>query len=245
MRFLTAFAIVAALAGAPVAQGQQPPPPAPVTGATTGFMHAIHATNNVETTLAFYRDVFGLDGKVAPFANPGVALLTNSPGVSLRVAMLRIPGRGFNFELTEFTNTERHAAQPAITDPGAPMMKFLVKDLDAVVAAARKRGATFITTGGAPVAGAVFMRDPDGYIVSAHQQSSAADAPGNVVGAEMGLTVGDMAASMAFWRDLLGWQFTNPSPFTDSRDLMGLPRGVQVRSTSSTIPGSTARIEPG
>lgn len=244
MRFLTAFAIAAALAAAPVVQGQQPPPPAPVTGATTGFMHAIHATSNVEATLSFYRDVFGLDGKVAPFANPGVPLLTNSPGVSLRVAMLRIPGRGFNFELTEFTNTERHAAQPAITDPGAPMMKFLVKDVDAVVAAARKRGATFITTGGAPVAGAVFLRDPDGYIVSALQASG--DAPGNVVGAEMGLTVGDMAASMAFWRDLLGWEFAVPSPFTsaaESKGVMGLPPGVQVRSTTSTIPGSSARIE--
>ena len=51
-------------------------------------------------------------------------------------------------------------------------MKFMVKDIDAVVAAAKQRGATIITTGGAPVTlasglKAVFMRDPDGYIVEA------------------------------------------------------------------------------
>ena len=77
-------------------------------------------------------------------------MLTNSPGVNLRISMLRIPGRGFGFELTEFTNTERTPRQFKLTDPGAPHMKFLVKDIDAVVAAAKQRGATIISTGGAP-----------------------------------------------------------------------------------------------
>src|SRR6187431_1673838 len=178
MRFLAAILLSTALAVAAHAQqGQRaggppgpPPDAAPVKGATTGFMHAIHATNNVDTTLSFYTEVFGLGGKVAPFTNPGVPLLTNSPGVNLRVAMLRIPGRGFNFELTEFTNTDRKPAQPKMTDPGAPFMKFIVKDIAAVVAAAKQRGATFITTSAAPVDGGVFMRDPDGYIVAALQQ---------------------------------------------------------------------------
>ena len=77
MRFLAAILLTAALTVAAHAQGQRaggpPPDAAPVKGATTGFMHAIHATNNVETTLAFYTEVFGLGGKVAPFANPGRA----------------------------------------------------------------------------------------------------------------------------------------------------------------------------
>src|SRR5688572_621349 len=175
MRFLAVIVLAAAAAAAPYAQGQPTAPaPAPVKGATTGFMHAIHATNNVETTLAFYRDVFGLDTKVQAFANPAVPILTNSPGVSLRIAMLRIPppGRGFNFELTEFTNTDRKPAQFKLTDAGAPHMKFMVKDIDAVVAAAKARGASIISTGGAPVTlangiKAVFLRDPDGYIVEA------------------------------------------------------------------------------
>jgi catechol 2,3-dioxygenase-like lactoylglutathione lyase family enzyme len=242
MRFLPAIAFAAALTAGVSAQA---PTPAPVKGATTGFMHAIHATNNVETTLSFYRDVFGLDTKVQPFTNPGVPLLTNSPGVNLRVAMLRIPGRGFNFELTEFTNTERKPAQPKLTDPGAPHMTLIVKDVSAVVAAAKQRGATFITTGGAAVADGVFVRDPDGYIVAARQEAGG-DAPGNVIGAEMGLTVGDMDASMKFWRDMLGWEFSNPSPWTTQPqldNLYGVPKGTRVRSVRATVPGSTARIE--
>ena len=250
MRFVVAIILTVAVTVAAHAQGQRaggpPPDAAPVKGATTGFMHAIHATNNVDTTLAFYTDVFGLGGKVTPFTNPGVPLLTNSPGVNLRVAMLRIPGRGFNFELTEFTNTERKAAQPKMTDPGAPFMKFIVQDIAAVVAAAKQRGATFITTSAAPVDGGVFMRDPDGYIVAALQQPPTADTPGNIIGSEMGLVVGDMDASMTFWRDLMGWEFTNASPWAGTpqlNDLFGVPRGTNMRSVRAIVPGSNARIE--
>jgi catechol 2,3-dioxygenase-like lactoylglutathione lyase family enzyme len=266
MRFLVTVGLAAALIAAAHAQGQAPVPPpaqapasvlglepAAVKGATTGFMHAIHATNNVETTLAFYREVFGLDAKVTPFANPNVPLLTNSPGVSLRIAMLRVPGQGFNFELTEFTNTQRRGARPRLTDPGAPHMKFLVRDIDVVVAAAKKRGAEIITRSGAPVTmpdgvvQRIFMRDPDGYIVEAIRFPAPPDASGgNVVGSVMGLTIGSLDASMVFWRDMLGWEFSEPSTWSGAPqivDLMGLPDGVEVRPVRAIVPGSTARIE--
>ena len=178
MRLLTALGLSAMLfAGAALAQAPASGPVAPPSNAVVGLMHAIHATNNVEKTLQFYTDVFGLTTKVAPFTNPGVPLLTNSPGVTLRVAMMRIPGQAFNFELTEFSNTERHAAQPGIADPGAPKMTFIVRDLGAVVAAATRAGAPMITRGGQPVTvkiqngtmtGIVF-RDPDGYIIEVGQ----------------------------------------------------------------------------
>jgi catechol 2,3-dioxygenase-like lactoylglutathione lyase family enzyme len=255
MRFLVAIIVSSTLVVAAHAQGQRagggpPPDAAPVKGATTGFMHAIHATDNVDTTLAFYRDVFGLGltTNPSPFRNPNVPLLTDSPGVNLRVAMLAIPGpgRGMNFELTEFTNTPRKPAQPKITDPGAPFMKFIVKDIAAVVAAAKQRGATFITTSAAPVDGGVFMRDPDGYIVAALQQPATAETTGNLLGSEMGLVIGDMDATMKFWRDMMGWEFTSPSPWSGSpqlNDLFGVPRGTNMRSVRAIIPGSTARIE--
>ena len=258
MRFLVAIGLGAALAVGAHAQAPAPAPaipPAPVKGATTGFMHAIHATNNVETTLSFYRDVFGLDTKVQPFTNPGVALLTNSPGVNLRIAMLRIPGRGFNFELTEFTNTERKPAQFKLSDPGAPHMKFLVKDIDVVVAAAKQRGAAVITTGGVPVTlasgmKAVFLRDPDGYIVQAISGPTppAVDAPGNVVGSVIGLTVADMAASLKFWNEMLGFEFGPPGDAYSTLQgvdaaLMGVDPGTEFRVKMGMIPGSTARME--
>jgi catechol 2,3-dioxygenase-like lactoylglutathione lyase family enzyme len=260
MRFLVAIILTAAISTAVFAQGQRAggpsPDAAPVKGATTGFMHAIHATNNVDTTLAFYREVFGLGLQTNPsaFPNPNVPLLTNSPGVNLRVAMLRIPGRGMNFELTEFTNTERTPRQFKLTDPGAPHMQFVVKDIDAVVAAAKQRGATIITTGGSAVTlsngtKSVFMRDPDGYIVQASTMAGApTDAPGNVVGSIIGLTVADMTATLKFWNDMLGWEFGPPgNAYTKLQgadaQLMGVPAGTEVRVKSVTIPGSNARME--
>ena len=261
MRFLVATILSAALTSAAFAQGQRaggpPPDAAPVKGATSGFMHAIHATNNVDTTLAFYRDVFGLGLQTNPsaFPNPNVPLLTDSPGVNLRVAMLRIPGRGMNFELTEFTNTPRTPRQFKLTDPGAPHMKFMVKDIDAVVAAAKQRNATFITTGGTAVTlgsgmKAVFMRDPDGYIVEAiaGQGAPPQDVPGNIVGSVIGLTVADMTATLKFWNDMLGWEFGPPGDaYTKLQgaeaQLMGVPAGTEVRVKMVTIPGSNARME--
>jgi glyoxylase I family protein len=257
VRFLALVLAATVLAAAPLAQS-----PSPAGSGTVGFMHAIHATNVVEKTLAFYTDVFGLSGQVQPFANQAVPILTDSPGVSLKVSMLRIPGEGFNFELTEFSNVARTPAQPQIWDPGAPHLKILVRDLEPVVAAVRKLGAPILTTSRAPVAvstpighvKAIMFRDPDGYIVEAVQPQAPADATavaaaapatGNVVGAIMGLTVEDMDSAMKFWHGLLGFELAGDRTFsTDPAilDLMGVPKGGSFRAVFGVVPGSKARI---
>jgi catechol 2,3-dioxygenase-like lactoylglutathione lyase family enzyme len=235
----------------------QGPAPAPAGAATVGFMHAIHATNVVEKTLAFYTEVFGLSGQVRPFANEAVPILTDSPGVTLKVSMLQLPGQGFNFELTEFSNTARTPAQPQLWDPGAPHMKIFVRDLAPVVAAIRRLNAPILTTSGVPVTAqtplgtvtGIFFRDPDGYIIQAVQQASvSADAPatGNVVGAMMGLTVEDMDTAMTFRRDMLGFELKGDPAFVatpSAMDLMGVPKGGSFRSVTGVVPGSTARIQ--
>ena len=146
-----------------------------------GLMHAIHSTNDVDKTLAFYQAVFGTGGQVRPFASDGPQILTDSPGATLRVAMTQFKG-AFNFELTEFGNLQRQMnKRPKIADPGAPMMKVLVRDIDGVVANAKKVNAPIVTTGGAPVtaptpigsAKAIIMRDPDGYFIEAIQATPA------------------------------------------------------------------------
>ena len=151
-----------------------------------GLMHAIHSTNDVEKTLVFYQSVFALNGQVRGFDPKGPRILTNSPTASLRVAMMNLTGHAgssaMNFELTQFGDLERQTnKQPDVQDPGAPMMKWLVRDLDAVVANAKKVNAPIVTKGGAPVtaatpiggAKAIVMRDPDGYFVEAIQATPA------------------------------------------------------------------------
>src|SRR5204863_8132615 len=83
-----------------------------------------------------------------------------------------------NFELTQFGDLERQMnKQPDIQDPGAPMMKMLVRDLDVVVANAKKVNAPIVTKGAVPLtaptpigsAKAIIVRDADGYFVEAIQ----------------------------------------------------------------------------
>jgi catechol 2,3-dioxygenase-like lactoylglutathione lyase family enzyme len=136
---------LAATGLAVVALAQQPP-----AGQIKSLSHAIHAVNDLDTTLAFYRDVFGIDGKAQDFANPGVPLLTNAPGVTLRLSMVGLPG-GPRFEFTHFKGLERQPAQAKYTDPGAASLVFYVRDIDALVASAKKANATIVTTGGTPV----------------------------------------------------------------------------------------------
>jgi catechol 2,3-dioxygenase-like lactoylglutathione lyase family enzyme len=268
MRLFAALAVSALLFSAAV-RAQQPPPPGqpPATGAVIGFMHAIHATNNVETTLAFYTKVFGLTTNIQPFANTAVPILTDSPGVSLRVGMMRLTGDGFNFELTEFTNVERHLAQPRVTDPGAPHMKILVKDISQVVANAKAAGATIVTRSGGAVtaptaigmAKSIVLRDPDGYIVQAIESSApvqatpvpprgggaaapaAPAAPSNVVGSIVGETIGDMAASMKFWKGQMGVDMQGSDKWMKDKsfaDLWGVPENTEFRTFSAVFPNT-------
>src|SRR5580704_3343282 len=134
--------------------------------------HAIHAVEDLDTTLAFYRDVFGLNGMPQDFPNPAVPLLTNAPGVTLRLSMLSLPG-GMRFELTHFKGLERKPAQAKYSDPGAASLVFYVRDIDVAVANAKQANAPIVTTGGAPVeittakgkARSIMLRDPDGFFL--------------------------------------------------------------------------------
>src|SRR5436309_8688595 len=179
MRTFTTVALTTLLGAAVIGQAPVPNPTNKV--GVIGLMHAIHSTNDVEKTLAFYQNVFALNGQVRGFDPKGPRILTNSPTASLRVAMTQLRG-AFNFELTQFGDLERQTnKQPDIQDSGAPMMKILVRDLDTVVANAKKVSAPIVTKGGAPVtaptpigtAKAIIMRDPDGYFIEAIQATQA------------------------------------------------------------------------
>jgi catechol 2,3-dioxygenase-like lactoylglutathione lyase family enzyme len=253
MRLLATAAATCLLASAIVTAQGQAPNPTNKTG-VIGLMHAIHSTNDVEKTLAFYQAVFGLGGQVRPFQSTGPQILTDSPGATLRVAMTQL--KSFNFELTQFGNVERQLnKQPEIADPGAPMVKIIVRDIDAIVAAAKKVNAPIVTKGGAPVTvttslgntKAIIMRDPDGYFVQAIQGTPAADAPdGAVIGATLGVTVGDMDDTLKYWNGLLGLELEADKKFSSDTamlDLMGLPKSASYRTAGGLISGSKVRIE--
>ncbi|HEY4363752.1 MAG TPA: VOC family protein [Bryobacteraceae bacterium] len=221
--------------------------------------HAIHAVDDLDTTLAFYRDVLGLPGTGSDFANPAVPLLTNAPGVTLRLSMLSLPGR-MRFELTHFKGLERKPARAQYTDPGAGSIVFYVRDIDAIVAAAKKANAPIVTTGGAPVeittakgkTRSILLRDPDGFFVQLVQEAPAAGAPpatasdANVHRVSLAYTMESAEATAKFYTGQFGVALSAPTAFSKDPTMLklyGAPAGAEFRKISGTLPGPPADIE--
>jgi len=216
--------------------------------------HAIHAVEDLDTTLAFYRDVFGLNGTPTDFPNPGVPLLTDAPGVTLRLSMMRLPGPVL-FELTHFKGLERKPARAAYTDPGAGSIVFYVRDIEQAVAKAKKANAPIVTTGDAPVeiatakgkARSILMRDPDGFFVQVIEEAPAAGAPeGNVHRVSLAYTMESADATAKFYNGTLGLNLSGPSAF--SKDpamlkLVGAPKGTEYRKMTGVMPGPNVYVE--
>jgi catechol 2,3-dioxygenase-like lactoylglutathione lyase family enzyme len=216
--------------------------------------HAIHAVDDLDTTLAFYRDVLGLPGTASDFQNPAVPLLTNAPGVTLRLSMLSLPGR-MRFELTHFKGLERKPARAQYTDPGAGSLVLYVRDIDIAVANAKKANAPIVTTGGAPVeittakgkARSIVLRDPDGFFLQLVQEAPAAGAPeGNVHRVSLAYTMENAETTAKFYGGMFGVQLSTPTAF--SKDpamlkLVGAPAGTEFRKLTGTLPGPPADIE--
>ena len=223
------------------------------------LMHYIHATQNVDTTTAFYRDVFGLETPPVRFYDgPGAARLNNAPGLVLRLSRPILPGEKYGFEFTEFTHVDRKRGQQALpTDPGAVELILHVRDLDPVYAAVKKNGAQILSRGGGPVkietsmgpARALLIRDPDGYLVRTIEvPASNAALAGNIqAGTSLGVAVKDLDETVKFYREVLGFEVTGDESFASNpamADLVGAPSGSEYRSASATFPGETnARIE--
>jgi catechol 2,3-dioxygenase-like lactoylglutathione lyase family enzyme len=219
-------------------------------GQTKALSHAIHAVNDLDTTLAFYRDVFGIEGNAQDFPNPAVPLLTNAPGVSLRLSMVRLPG-GTRFELTHFKGLERRPGQARYTDPGAASLVLYVRDIDSLVAAAKKAKATIVTTGGAPIeiatpkgkARSIVFRDPDGFFLQLVEEMPPAGAPeGNVHGVSLAFTMEDAGATKSFYTGMMGIELGGSSTFakdTALAKLVGAPDNVEIRRLTGTLPPGT------
>ena len=223
------------------------------------LMHYIHATQNVDTTTAFYQDVFGMETPPVRFYDgPGAARLNNAPDLVLRLSRPILPGEKYGFEFTEFTHVDRKGGQQALpTDPGAVELIVHVRDLDTVLGAAKKHGAEILSRNGDAVtigtsmgpARAVLIRDPDGYLVRAIEvPASKASLAGNIqAGTSLGVAVKDLDETVKFYKDVLGFDVTADRAFASNpamADLVGAPSGSEYRSASATFPGeSNARIE--
>jgi catechol 2,3-dioxygenase-like lactoylglutathione lyase family enzyme len=221
---------------------------------TRSLSHAIHAVEDLDTTLAFYREVFGLSGTPQDFPNPAVPQLTDAPGVTLRLSMMRLPG-AMQFELTHFKGLERRPARAAYTDPGAASIVLYVRDLDAAVANAKRANALIVTTSGVPVeittargkARSILLRDPDGFFVQVVQETPPPGAPeGNVHRVSLAYTMESAESTARFYNGMMGLELTGPSAFSKDPAMLrlaGAPEGTEFRKLTGVIPGPPAYLE--
>lgn len=181
-------------------------------------------------------------------------LLTNAPGVTLRMSMLALPGR-MRFELTHFKGVERKPAQAKYTDPGAGSIVFHVRDIDTALAKARKANAPIVTTGGVPVeimtaagkARSIIIRDPDGFFVQLIQDTPAADAPeGNIHRVSLAYTMENAESTAKFYTGMMGIELSAPSAFSKDPAMLhlyGAPAGTEFRKISGLMAGPPATVE--
>ena len=232
------------------------PPPTPLEGRMLQPLALVHVVEDVERSVSFYRDAVGFELVLPPAPLTGSALLqraqADAPDASARAATFTVPGSEMAFMLVDFDGIEGEAFTQRLYDPGVTRFSIQVRDIDAAFAAVRDEGILVDTTGGGPVytqrpandTRAVMMRDPDGFVFEFVQSGNPieTDVPesSNVYNARSSLALEDTDASLAFYRDILGYQAgaTNPGVTDAVLALEGTPDAVAM-TTRTQPPGST------
>jgi predicted enzyme related to lactoylglutathione lyase len=262
----------AVLAGLPLSLSAQPNDSRSEGAAAVpvrGIYNWVHTTGDAEAAFAFYHDVFDIELAPFPFSDEPTPApegirpaadarsdtlvwnLTNTHGSRFRTVFMRAPNTPFGLELSEFFDIPRSERPTDPWEPGASMLIFAVRDLDAVMATLAARAAAIVTTGGAPIdtsAGrAIVVRDPDGYLLRIEQAAqpaiaAAADA-GQVIATSIGISVAATPAALAYYRDLLGFRIgeTRSARSAELR-VHGLAAG-SLDVTTTTIPGTDVTVE--
>jgi catechol 2,3-dioxygenase-like lactoylglutathione lyase family enzyme len=248
-------AFICGMASPGFAGAQQPAPASaqmPADGEVLGSSHFSPVVQDLDKSIEFYGGLLGL--AVPPPREPGprpwdtqqtLRDLQGLPDTSIRYTVAAIPGERWGVELIEFQDSGRRPLSPRVQDPGASMLVFLVRDVDAAFAPLRQAGVPVVTAGGAPIkidaAGTagrgVVVKDPDGHFVELLQPDAAAEttapAASNIVGARVRVTVEDTDQTMHLFRDLLGLHFQVGTFVKDQQlaRLMGVKGAATRRST--------------
>jgi catechol 2,3-dioxygenase-like lactoylglutathione lyase family enzyme len=226
------------------------------TGAFTSFVE------NMDRSLAFYHDVFGMDVPPLPASgerpynnpNPRLFMFFHIPGAKERHQSARVAGTRVAIELMEIQNVDHRSVSLRMQDPGNATPVLVVRDLDAALARLRSANVSMVTPGGMPVTlgdggRALLFRDADGRIVELTQPGSTAEriAPNtsNIVDMRLLIAVNDMDRTLKVYRDVLGFTVKEQTPFAADasvRALTGLSK-ADVRRSRVQPPGSPLLID--
>ena len=254
---LPVFVLMALLASMVYAQQ---PSPAAADGTPrsigAGMLH-LNVTS-VDQSLAFYRDVLGLEMRTPPTAPRAAAALVAEPGAMLKTVVLYQPGGPFQMELVEWTGTPLRPQQQRIQDPGAIMLAMDVHNLDVMLSGARKLGLRVLTEGAQPVAfdgprgrtRTVMVRDADGFVVELVERGPADGVPSatssTISEVAMYVSVADLAQTVTFYSKVFGFDMAAPGEArpTSARiqAFFGDKTLATMRTARGTFPGSNITL---
>jgi len=237
--------------------GQAPAPGAIIgTGTFTSFVE------NMDRSLAFYHDVFGMDVPAMPESgerpynrsNPQLFAMFDIPDAKERHQSARVPGTRLSVEVMEVQNVPHQTHQLRIQDPGNATLVLVVRDIDAALASVAKANAPIVTPGGKPVtmsdgSRAILINDIDKRFIEIRQPASlsetAAAATNNIVDVRLSISVNDMDRTTKVYRDVLGFKLEGETPLAadvPTRALTGLAK-AEVRRSRVQAQGSPLWIE--
>jgi catechol 2,3-dioxygenase-like lactoylglutathione lyase family enzyme len=212
------------------------------TGAFTPFVE------NMDRSLAFYHDVFGMEVPAMPESgarpynnpNPGLFQFFNIPGAKERHQSARVPKSRIGVEPMEIQNVPLKTIALRIQDPGTATLVLMVRDIDATLAKVKQANVPVATPGGKPVmmadgGRAVLVRDIDNRFIEIRQPASIpANAPeGNIVDMRVSIAVNDMDRTKQIYRDVLSFKVEGETAFAadaSMRALTGLATAEVRRS---------------
>ena len=277
---LKTFVSAMCLAGLCAASGLAQSPVSGIAPAgvdVTGVWHLGRVTGDLERIIAFYHDLLGLGLRGARdqarrFAANKVNndFVNAPPNAEFRAAFMPIQGTSaatdpqsqIYLEAFEYRNIDRRQMIPALFNPGVNSLRFLVRDLDKTLAAAKSAGVAIITAGGEAVAvptpagltgstKSIMLRDPDGYPVELAEVTPTprtfAPEGSNILGAHMSVVVADLDASLTFYRRFVGADLRTSEPGAWQRStalsrLRAIPE-ADFRSVAVSLPGSAVVLE--
>jgi predicted enzyme related to lactoylglutathione lyase len=239
--------LAVSISGSLTAQGPANDKSADTRTPAVSVLHTEHFSPTVadlDRSMAFYRDVLGLEIQSRPAPNwdstSWLRALHGTGDAPLRYAIAKVPGTNWGVEMVEFRNADRHAVAPRVQDPGSTTVAFSVRDLDAALARVKRAGTQVVSAGSEPTGSkggnrAIVLRDPDGFLVELFElvpsPVTTAPASSNVIGGGKRIVVEDLDRTLALYRDQLGWPFGQPTP-SDTKSFRALT-GLEAKSRHS------------
>jgi len=131
------------------------------------FNHVGISVSEIDRSIAFYRDMFGMEQlcDVFPFGGEQFEAIMDIPGVTGRMCMI---GKGnLQLELFEFIDSKAKDPEYPVSDRGYSHFGFEVEDIDATYAKLKAAGVRIhcpVITFNQGSMQAAYCRDPDGNV---------------------------------------------------------------------------------